>query len=301
MTDKEVLVRYLEGTPIRKLALQLRTSKSRIQRIIYKTLKQVPNSNHVSELVCKYFCGVLIVDGKYLHVKGHEKKIPLLWGIDYQSHDILVHQLAPSENYQAYFLFFKQLKILNYPLRTLVCDECESLIFAAQFHYPKVKVQICTNHYKEGIRRMLKSRTTPEHEHFIKQIECLFRQKTLGLYCRYARKLLREHSDNELYRKILFDLNKKHEYLIRWLIDKKVPSTSNLIELYNSHLEARVRSMKGFESFYHAELWLNAYVMNRRLSRFSDCSRKFKHLNGKCSLSFTAMENAPKISLLKRV
>lgn len=244
---------------------------------------------------------MLIVDGKYIHVKGHDKKIPLLWCLDYQSHDPLVNVLATSENTQAYLSLFKKLKDMNYPLSTIVCDECESLMFAAQFHYPRVKIQICTNHYKENIRRTLNSRTDPTHEHFIKQIEHLFRKESVYEYSKYAVKLLKEHSRNPVYRKILSDMDLKHEYLIRYLVDKKVPSTTNLIELFNSHLEARLKSMKGFESFYSAELWLNAYIMNRRLTTFKCCSKKFKHLNGKCSLYFTAEENAPKISLLKRV
>lgn len=56
---------------------------------------------------------------------------------------------------------------------------------------------------------------------------------------------------------ILRDLNLKHELLIRYLVDKNVPSTTNLIELFNSHLEARVRSIKGikgFNSFHSAEI-----------------------------------------------
>ena len=209
--------------------------------------------------------------------------------------------LAPSENYQSYLAFFKKLKAINYPLSTLVCDELEVIVQAARYYYPKIKVQICTNHYKENIRRLLRSRTSPEHEHFVKQVEFLFKRITIKDYCSYARKLLKEHGTNEIYMSILKDLNKKHEAVIRYLIDKKVPSTTNLIELFNSHLEARVKSLKGFESFQSAELWLNAYVMNRRLSKFTCCSKKFKHLNGKCSLAFTAMYDAPKVSLIKKV
>jgi transposase-like protein len=281
------------------LASQLDLSKSTIERIILTTLKTVPNSNHVSEIVCKHFCGVLIVDGKYIHVKGHEKKIPMIWAIDYHSHDILIHQLSSAENYLTYLSFFLKLKAIHYPLETVVCDELESISLAAKHVYPKVKIQLCTNHVKEGIRRSLKSRTNPIHEHFIKQIECMFRKNNLGEYCHYARNLIRQHHSNDDYRKILQEINRKHELLIRYLIDKQVPSTSNLIELFNSHLEARLKSIKGFKSFYTAELWLNAYVLNRRLSKFTSCSKKFKHLNGTCSLSYTAMDDAKKINLIK--
>jgi len=241
----------------------------------------------------------MIVDGKYIHVKGHEKKIPLIWGLDYLSHDVLVWQLSGSENFISYLAFFNSLKAIHYPLQTVVCDELESIILAAQTVYPKVHIQICTNHYKEGIRRLLRSRTTPEHEHFIKQIEFLFRKINMRGYSKYAKKLFLEHNNNPIYRNILMGINNKHKILTRYLTDKHIPSTSNLIELYNSHLEARLRSIKGFKSFYTAELWLNAYVLNRRLSKFTSCCKKFKKLNGVCSLSLTAKDNYPKIQFIK--
>jgi transposase-like protein len=190
---------------------------------------------------------------------------------------------------------------MNYPLSIVVCDELDAIPLAARFFYPKVRVQICTNHYKENIRRLLNSRSTPIHEHFIKQLEYLFRSKTISAYCRYARKLLKEHGGHPIYRRILLDLNKKHEVLIRYLVEKGVPGTNNLIESFNSHLEARVGGLKGFESFETAELWLNAYVMNRRLTKFTCCTKPFAYLNNRCSLSITAGDDVPKVSLLKRV
>jgi hypothetical protein len=62
------------------------------------------------------------------------------------------------------------------------------------------------------------------------------------------------------------------------------PWTTNLIEAYNSHLEARLRALKGFESYHSADLWINGYVLRRRLKPFTDCGEYFKHLNGKTSL-----------------
>lgn len=190
---------------------------------------------------------------------------------------------------------------MNYPLEVLVCDNLENIYLAARYYYPKVRVQLCTNHVKEGIRRELKSRTTPEHEHFVKQIEFLFRKTHIRDYSSYARKLLKEHVENPVYQNILSRLANNHERLIRYLVERDVPSTTNLIELYNSHLEARLKSMKGFESFASAEIWLNAYVLNRRLSKFTDCSKKFKHLNKTCSLAHTAGDNVVKVSLIKNV
>ncbi|MBD3279439.1 MAG: hypothetical protein GF390_01875 [Candidatus Pacebacteria bacterium] len=63
-----------------------------------------------------------------------------------------------------------------------------------------------------------------------------------------------------------------------------MPTTTNLIECFNSHLQGRLKTIKGFESFKHADLWLNAYFLRRRTKKFTDCRGKFRNLNGKTSL-----------------
>ncbi len=68
---------------------------------------------------------------------------------------------------------------------------------------------------------------------------------------------------------------------------RHIPQTTNLIESYNSHLEGRLKTIKGFESFTHADNWLNAYFLRRRLKPFTDCSGKFATLNGTCSMEQT--------------
>mgnify|MGYP001794887101 CR=1 FL=1 len=78
---------------------------------------------------------------------------------------------------------------------------------------------------------------------------------------------------------------------------KLLPPTTNLIESYNSHLEALVRPLKGFESFQHADLWLNAYFIRRRLKVFTDCISKFRGLNGTASIQQT-MKNPTKFDEL---
>jgi len=268
---------------------------------VVSSLKCVPNSNHVTELVCKYFgSGVLLVDGKYLHVKGFEKKIPLIWSIDEYSHDPLIHLLTPSENFEAYHALFTRLRKCRYPLQVLVCDEHPAIIQAVKSVYRNVKIQLCLNHYKENIRRHLSVRTTDIHKQFMQDIEELFNSKTKSRFSYKAKRMILRYGENERYRLILLDINYKTEYLTTHY-DYKCPTTTNLIEAFNSHLEARVRSLRGFESFFSAEIWLNAYVMNRRLTRFTDCTKRYGYLNGIAPIQITAKEDGPKISLLKKV
>ena len=70
------------------------------------------------------------------------------------------------------------------------------------------------------------------------------------------------------------------------------PKDTNLIELFNSHLQSRLKSIKGFKSFASAERFLNAWMIRRRTRPFTDCEGKFKRLNHKCSLEMTIKKQA---------
>jgi transposase-like protein len=292
---------HLDGISFRKIAKQFGCSKSKISRIVSNCLKTIPNSNHISKISCKYFKkGVLIVDGKYLHVKGYHSKIPLIWAFEEYSHDPLIHVLATAESYTAYKYLFLQLKDINFPLQVLVCDQHPSISLAAKEIYPKVKIQICLNHYKENIRRSLNSRSKPIHKTFVNDIVKLFDQKTLDEFSNFGLKLFNLYGNIPKYRTILNDINDASEYLLTHY-KYRCPKTTNLAECFNSHLQARLRSIKGFESFNSAQLWLNAYVMNRRLTKFTDCTRKYRYLNGTAPIQHTAKIENRDINLLRNV
>lgn len=67
----------------------------------------------------------------------------------------------------------------------------------------------------------------------------------------------------------------------------QAPITTNMIEGLNSHLEARLFSLRSFQSISHAKLWFNGYILKRRLTKFTDCKGKFRSLNGKTELDMT--------------
>jgi hypothetical protein len=98
---------------------------------------------------------------------------------------------------------------------------------------------------------------------------------------------MRNFSKDEVCVGILIELSRKQPYLQGYLQHKGTPTTTNLIESMNSHLEARVRPLKGFQSFKHAELWLNGYFLRRRTKKWTDCSGKFRRLNRKTSFEIT--------------
>jgi transposase-like protein len=222
-------------------------------------------------------------------VKGYQYKIPVIYGVDFHTHDIPTYVFATSENYLALKKFFTSLRLLNYPLQSMVSDENMNFPQACFEIYPRASWQLCTNHLKENIRKSLEVRTNPKYIPFMRGIENLFKNKiSKDNFNKLAKNLLIKHSDDDLCVKILLDIAKKQPNLQAHLLVKNTPTTNNLIECMNSHLQGRLETIKGFESFQHANLWLNGYFLRRRTKKLTDCEGVFKNLNGKTPLQISS-------------
>jgi transposase-like protein len=240
----------------------------------------------------KKFGGFFVFDGKYLSVKGYRKDIPIIWGADYQTHDIPHFMLVPSESYVACKEYFTVIKNLGYNLKYLVSDDNNAIRQALEYVYPNAVFQLCLNHYKESIRRNLGIRSSEKYRKFFFDVESLFNNrldlvsfswKLVDLYKAYGNdsRCLTWIEDLMIRRK---ELTNYHQF-------EGAPNTTNLIESYNSQLEQRTKAIKGFQSFKHAKDWLNGFVLRRRFSKFTDCDEPFKHLNGKSPIENTKKDN----------
>lgn len=234
------------------------------------------------------------MDGKFIKVRGYEKKIPLLWGLDYLTHDIPVFEFAPSESYESWLKYFGYLKSVKYPLQILICDDNENIKLAAQYIFPNVITQICQNHFLENIRKELGVRTEEKYRPFVDDLkqELFSRKINRQDFQKRAFKLFRKYEKDQIAMHYVVKIEKHIQELTAATFVSNAPKDTNLIELYNSHLQARLKSVKGFKSFSSAEKWVNAYIIKRRLRPFRDCSRKFRYLNGKTSISQTLKKGA---------
>ena len=178
------------------------------------------------------------------------------------------------------------MRLLNYPLKAIVCDENTNIFEACKYVYPRVAVQLCQNHYKENIRRSLDLTVNRQYLGFMRQIEELFSfKRSPDDFERVSRKILKEFEADSLCVSIIASIYKNQRLLLGWREGKHIPTTTNLIECFNSHLQGRLKTIKGFESFKHADLWLNGYFIRRREKKFTGCQGKFRSLNGHNSLS----------------
>lgn len=92
--------------------------------------------------------------------------------------------------------------------------------------------------------------------------------------------------------KLVIDFEEHQKYLLNYLKypHLNIPKTTNLIEGYNSQLELRLSSIRGFEIMETARNYVNIWIIKRRFSKFTDCRNHFKSLNGKAPLECAGVD-----------
>ena len=256
---------------------------------VFKELSQLPDNTKLTVDLCDMYrySGILVLDGKYIKVKGFRKSIPFLWGLDYLTHDPLIGKLYTAEDTPAFRNIFFALKEVEYPLKVVVVDDRAGIAQALKEAYPRAKIQLCHVHYLENIRKVLTVRTSEHHQHFFNslRLHVFLEPKTINEVLQGLKHVKDNRCENvELRLNIVLEIYTRIDQLFAYLSIPNCPNNTNLIELYNSHLNARVKSIKGFASFKTAGIWLNAYLIRRRTKQLTDCEGRFKYLNGHASL-----------------
>lgn len=189
--------------------------------------------------------------------------------------------------------FFSQLKRLGYYPDIVVADDRGGLNSALLKVFPYSLLQLCHNHYLENIRTLLKVRSTEKYRQFFFDLkEKVFDDRI------DPKKSLRSFSQsspcfNRLIKNILGTIRYREDVLFNYISVSDCPNNTNLIELYNSHLNGRLKTIKGFQSFDSANRWLNAWIIRRRTKSFTDCEGRFQYLNGHSSFSLSIKKQTP--------
>jgi len=290
------------GLSFRSIGFKHGVNASTVYRKYLSEAKKKLQCIDITRNYCSRFCGILLVDGKYIKVKGYDRKIPVIYGVDYLTHDIVHFVLGPSENYKLLIKFFKSLRLASYPLQAVVSDDNINIPEACRFVYPNSVYQLCQNHYKHNLRITLNLANDDTYHPFMKDVETLLSRK-MGMeeFKTRASRIYDKYKDDDLAKKVMLDIAKRSSELLAYLKLPNIPRTTNLIESLNSHLQGRLKTIKGFQSFDHADIWLNQYFIQRRLKPFTDCTKHFKHLNGNSSLQITLKDCYEFKNILKLV
>lgn len=214
----------------------------------------------------------------------------MIWAIDYYFHDIVWFELVAKENFQIYQTIFRRLKQASYQLKYLICDDMAAIRNACTLIYPEARIQICTVHLLRNIKKELNTKEDEIDTKFFIDMQRLFQCKSMKHFAYTVKRILKTYRI-EKYLNIIKELHQRSEFITTYLRFNSCPSTTNLIEGYNKHLETRLRKIDGFKSEVNAKLWLNAYIYYKRTSILKHCKGRFKHLNGKAPLIETAKRN----------
>lgn len=282
LNTKALLTDHLDGLSFRKLAHKYDTSVMTAWRICEEELQKLPDNNKFTFTYCNRFSKIFVCDGKYFVVKGQPYGYVLLWGIDYLRHDIPIFTIAPSENYHAWATYFSYFRIINHHPELVVCDDNSNLKLAARNSFPAVTIQTCFNHFKENIRRDLRVRSDPTYKPFMRRLEKVLTEKLSDAAMdKLLFALYRDYQEDPVCVQALTNIQRYRPELTGYRGIAGAPVTTNIIEGFNSHVEARLFSLRSFQSVAHAKLWFNGYILKRRFTKFTDCKGKFRALNGK--------------------
>jgi len=294
--DPPLWIFHVDGTPFRCLGDQQGYSGGKqVYLKVGREINLLPWNWQLTKNLCdsKRFCGILVIDGKHVRVQGFEKKIPFIYAIDYLTHDIVHGDLFPAEDEMAFSQLFQKLYDLDYDLKIVVSDDRAGLKQALNKVFPYARLQLCRNHYLENIRVDLNIRSSDKYHHFFNSLvkhvfEVPEDKITTGLMHVFYERC----GKNRTLQNIVTTIQARQEDLFNYLRFKDCPKTNNIIESYNSHFQDRLKSIKSFQSFKSARQWLNAYVIRRRTKAFTDCKKKFKHLNKHAALELTIKKQA---------
>ena len=121
-----------------------------------------------------------------------------------------------------------------------------------------VKIQMCYNHFKEGLRRELRVRSDLKYRKFMSEIEMILSMKRSERDFDFLlHRALIYYMKDPVCVKVITDMAKLKEELLAFTGIRSAPVTNNMIEGFHQQLKDRIDSMHGFESFIHAKLWLN--------------------------------------------
>lgn len=196
---KHLSIQHLSGISFRSLAEIHECSVGNAYNQVKKGLKELPLCIDVTRWYCEKFQGILLVDGKYVKVKKHDRKVPVTYGVDYKTHDIPHFRLTRTEDYLNCKRFFESIKLTSYPLQAIVCDDNKNIYNAAKYVFPKVVVQLCHVHFLRNMKTLLDLENNPYHQVFFPVLtKLLVEKRSKEDFEKKAANLVKQFSKKEL-------------------------------------------------------------------------------------------------------
>lgn len=238
-----------------------------------------------------------MADGKTIKVKG--KKTTLYLGTDLNGDIPHTFFSQDKETKFSWYIFFKGLRLMNYPLKVLVSDGNSDIFQAGKRFYPHLRWQTCLKHYMDKIDRILsykKILKEKKQKEFEKEIrlrflvkKMLFSENYEGFF-RLWKSMKYFHCQSKICKLIKKDIERNLEYLVLYYFDSNVPRTNNLIENLIKQYNRRLKTIEGFQSPETASGHLKLYTLYLRFRSYTDCRKARKKKNGKSKLELAGVK-----------
>lgn len=292
----ELLKNHLNRNSYRILENEYGISKKNACKIVNQTAEKLINSNELTKLLNpQKYCGILLIDGKYIPVKetsestikgfiprsskrrGKTKKgLVIVACIDYLTHDVPIYNVCLSENSFDMRNIFLELKKLNYPLKIVVCDETMGQIAeVAKEIFPNVIIQICLTHYSKTIERTFIANVAKRtHRSLQKKLDFLDESFLISTHHSAREKaidLINEMATlefqygylwkiQELFQELFWKVENEKQ-LIEW--EDQLNRTIGYMDLKNYPYAKRIRDR--YQDYYEKREWITACIINEKL------------------------------------
>lgn len=266
--------------------------------VVNQTTEELVNSNDLTKLLNpQNYCGILLIDGKYIPVKditseniikgfiprsakrrGKTKKgVVTISCIDYLTHDLTIYATCLSENSFDIKKIFLELKEIGYPLKIVVCDETMGQIAElAKEIFPDVIIQICLTHYSKTIERtFIANAAKRTYQSLQKKLDFLGKSFFISTHHSDLEKAI--HLTNEMA-----ELEFQYGYLwiIQELFQELFWKTENEIQLieWEDRLNTAIASMNlekypyakrirdRYKDYYEKREWITACIIHPELN-----------------------------------
>lgn len=290
----KIIKQYFEGkSSYRDLARQYGINKNRINEWILEKVSNFKNPHQIAKELKPRWSGCLIADGK--HIKARGKKGCWYIGVDLTGDIPNSKYGSEGENKFDWFIYFKQLKIIKYPLKYLVSDGNDDIYQSAKHHFPLVRYQTCCEHYLRKMDRIIGYQKIIREKQQIKfskelkiryLVKLMLFSKTYDDFLMYWRSIRYFPHKSSLMNFIRKDIKKNFVFLTIHFFEKHIPRTNNIAESFIKQIKRRLKTIEGFGSHKTANGYLHLLAIFLRFKPYTDAKNK----NGKSRLQLAGVD-----------
>lgn len=254
----------------------------------------------LSQELSPTWSGYLLIDSDEVIV--HNQHQYLLVAVDSGTRDIPSALLSQHQGVAQWEQLLDTLHSIQYPFKAIISDGFPSILSAVKNKHPQVPHQLCVKHFYDETYRFFRYR--PFRMHLDSKLTELFMNLLHPVvfaqsYAHHRGELnhLLNHPklSHPAFKEPIQRLRYYLPYLTRYLFDRNIPQTTNIIENVIGQLDLKLNPIIKFGSHESAWNTIKSVIAWYRFKKFSNCRKRYQHHNGKTPLELAGvkLKNTP--------